>query len=261
MKPGLFAAVIVAVFLLGFGVGRTSSQPSTPSMPSMTAASPTAQALPPPAGMGMGMGAREPGPGGSGVSGTVAEVIQVPNYTYLRLNTGGGEAWAAVSTTTEVKEGQAVSVTGTQMLNFASSTLKRTFPTIWFGSITSSGTPAPSLMPAPTAVAPAMAPIEPAAGPLGLRVAEVYSKRLALAGKTVRVRALVTRVSPIQGVNYVHLKDGSGSAASADDDLVVMTTAQVKVDAVPTLEGRVVVDKDVGMGPRPVMLEDATLVP
>jgi aspartate 1-decarboxylase len=88
----------------------------------------------------------------------------------------------------------------------------------------------------------------------------VFAERKALAGKLVRVKGLVTKVSAVQGINYVHVKDGSGSAALADDDLIIMTTMQVKVDDVTTFEGKVVVDKDVGMGPRPVMLEEAKTV-
>jgi hypothetical protein len=162
------------------------------------------------------------------------------------------------------------------MSNFASGTLKRTFATIWFGTVVGAapggapmmggGAPATDphkgLMPGAMgsgATAGAMAAVQKAEGPLGLRVADIYSERQALSGKTVRVRGMVTKVSPVQGLNYVHVKDGSGSTATADDDLLVTTTQTVKAGEVSTLEGRVVVDKDIGMGPRPVMLEQGTV--
>jgi hypothetical protein len=221
----------------------------------------------------MGMGGQGEG---SEVSGVVAEVIQVPNYTYLRLTTKSGEAWAAVNATTGVEKGQSVSIThAALMTDFTSNTLKRTFASIWFGQLdgaaAAGATPVPASASAPaaggamarpgsSATAAALAAIEKADGPLGLRVKDVFSDRKALAGKTVRVRGLVTKVTAVQGLNYVHVKDASGTGLASDDDLTVVTQGAVKADQVVTLEGTVVVDKDVGMGPRPVMLEDAKVL-
>jgi hypothetical protein len=288
MKPGLFAAVVVAVFLLGFGVGR-SSLGTGPSAPAPVAAAPTET---PPSGMGPGpgsapMGMNDPAmtaahPAGNLITGVVEEVIQVPNYTYLRLQTATGEEWAAVNSTTDAVKGQSAVVgQATLMTGFASSTLKRTFDRIWFGNLQGGagapamggamgGPPAPAgsapaaggfLRPGSGATAGAMAAIQKADGPLGLRVSDVYGERGALAGKTVRVKGKVTKVTLVQGVNYLHLQDGSGTTAAANDDLTVVTKAEVKADAVVTLEGTVAVDKDYGAGPRPVVLDDAKVVP
>jgi hypothetical protein len=72
---------------------------------------------------------------GAGVSGTVAEVIQVQNYTYLRLNTPQGEQWAAVTRNDSVKEGQAVRLaSATEMTGFTSKTLNRTFDRVWLAA-------------------------------------------------------------------------------------------------------------------------------
>jgi hypothetical protein len=227
--------------------------------------------------MGLGdPGQGLPPPSSAVVTGVIDEVIQVPNYTYLRLKTSSGDEWTAVNSTPGLEKGQPATVTqASLMTDFASSTLKRTFERIWFGQLqlgaSSGGGAAPSAPAAPatggffkpsasSATAGAMAAVQKAQGPLGLRVSDVYSERKALAGKAVRVRGLVTKVNSVQGTNYVHLKDGSGTAATVDDDLTVATKGTVKVDDVVTLEGTVVVDKDLGMGPRPVLLEDAKVV-
>lgn len=277
MKPGLFAAVVVAVFLLGFAVGRGS------------ALAPVAAVAPPAPGPGsVGSFPGQPTPVPSmmeegqsvpavSVTGVIQEVIQVPNYTYLRLTTERGEEWAAVNATMAVQKGQTASIgSAALMRDFASSTLKRTFERIWFGQLQPSAGAVPATVDAPSsagagaagffkapsssAAAGALEAIKKAEGPLGLRVSDVFAERQALAGKTVRVRGLVTKVTPVQGVNYVHVKDGSGAGDSGDDDLTVVTQAAVKVDAVVTLEGRVAVDKDLGMGKRPVVVEDATIL-
>ncbi len=70
------------------------------------------------------------------VSGRVAEIIQVPNYTYLRLRTPKGDTWAAVATTTTIAKGDAATlVNAMPMSGFTSPTLERTFATIYFGEL------------------------------------------------------------------------------------------------------------------------------
>ena len=280
MKPGVFAAVIVAVFVLGFGVGRSSVTASTPASPppgSMAGA--LSGSAEPPQGMGR-MDPNDPAmaaahPAGTVVTGVVDEVIQVPNYTYLRLKTSGGDEWAAVNATPDVTKGQSVVVVqATLMTNFASGTLKRTFERIWFGQLQGPGGAAPPMgaapamggspgnpHPASSATAGAMAAIQKAQGPLGLRVSDVFAERAALVGKTVRVKGKVTKVTVVQGVNYAHLKDGSGSAGGGDDDLTVATRAELKAEEVVTLEGTVAVNKDFGAGVRPLVLDDARVIP
>jgi hypothetical protein len=56
------------------------------------------------------------------------------------------------------------------------------------------------------------------------------------------------------------VKDGSGTTGTGDDDLTVVTQATVKVDDVVTVEGLVAVDKDLGMGARPVIVEEAKII-
>ncbi len=68
------------------------------------------------------------------VQGTVREVIQVPTYTYVRLETPQGETWAAVESNPGLKAGSSMVIEGaTLMENFASKTLNRTFAQIYFG--------------------------------------------------------------------------------------------------------------------------------
>lgn len=281
MKPGLFFGAIAVTFIVGFAVGRVSA-------PQEPAAAPPMGAAPAMPQMPMGMPANAPTPAGepggeSGVSGVVAEVIQVPNYTYLRLTTANGEAWAAITSTEAVTVGQNVHLTSaTEMTNFTSKTLNRTFASIWFGALEGSapamgGAPmgtgsGGSQLPAghPSIDAPmgnpgagaagALAAVEQAGDALSLRVADVFSERAALAGKRVRVQGTAAKVTAVSGAFYVHLKDGSGTAGK-DDDLTIITSTEVKADQKVTLEGRVALDKDVGMGTSyPVVVESATVV-
>ena len=249
-------ALGIVLFVAGLAVGRMSvlmTQPSSsPSAPTMAAAPPM-----------MAPSAEPSGAMANVLHGTVAEVIQVSQYTYLRLDSG---EWAAIPSTPALTVGTTVTVQAqTQMTDFASPSLGRTFPKIWFGALEG----APSVARSPEAqVMPnkALAPEVKAAlqaveasGVLTMRVADVYSERAVLTGQRVKVKGTVDRGSLVQGIYYLHLKDGTGAAADKSDDLLCLSTVEVAKGAAVTLEGVVVVNKDVGMGPVPVALDQVVV--
>ena len=74
------------------------------------------------------------------LSGSVLETVPASQYTYLRLATATGEMWTAVPSTS-VTVGTRVTIeNATKMTAFKSSTLKKTFDVIYFGTL---GTGAP----------------------------------------------------------------------------------------------------------------------
>jgi hypothetical protein len=69
------------------------------------------------------------------LAGEVKETIDVSGYTYLRIQTASAEVWAAVPTA-KIKVGEKAKVVGgMEMKSFTSSTLKRTFESIYFGNL------------------------------------------------------------------------------------------------------------------------------
>jgi len=208
--------------------------------------------------------------------GQVLEALDVAEYTYLRLSTTGGEAWAAVSKAV-VQVGAAVEVQDpARMENFTSSTLKRTFPVIYFGHLPESG--AASLPPGHPAIdrgqgpheqAPAVdsaaaglpeVDVKPAVGKNAHVIAELHAAGARLAGQTVRVSGQVVKVtSGVLGKNYVRIRDRS-STVREQQELTVTTLATCRVGEVVTLQGSLQTDVDVGIGFKyPVLLADATL--
>jgi hypothetical protein len=66
--------------------------------------------------------------------------------------------------------------------------------------------------------------------------------------------------SGIMGKNWLHVRDGTSSAADNTNDLLVTTTAPAKVGDVVTVKGVVHTDRDFGSGyAYKVLLEDAAL--
>jgi len=85
----------------------------------------------------------------------------------------------------------------------------------------------------------------------GRSIAELHAERGALADQTVRVRGMVVKLTDgILGETYLHLRDGSGSAEQRDDDLTVTTTDEFELGETVELEGRVLIDQDLGLGYR-----------
>jgi hypothetical protein len=67
-------------------------------------------------------------------AGKVLEKLDVPQYTYMRVQTTKGEEWVAVSTM-QVNVGDRVTINQQLVMeNFASKTLGRTFPKLIMGS-------------------------------------------------------------------------------------------------------------------------------
>ncbi len=237
-------AVGVLLFVAGLVVGRMSVLMNQPQVATLSPVAPVAAPTTPPSG----------GPGV--LTGTIAEVIQVSQYTYLRLESG---EWAAVPSAPALAVGQPVSVTlQNEMTDFTSPSLSRTFAKIWFGALDGAApvARAPVAPAAPLEVKAALQAVGSSAA-LTLRVVDVFSERKALAGQRVKVTGTVDRVNFVQGIHYVHLKDGTGAAAEKTDDLLCLSGTDLAKGTSVTLEGLIVLDKDVGMGPVSVVLDEA----
>jgi hypothetical protein len=198
------------------------------------------------------------------VTGEVLEVKDVESYTYLRLKTSQGETWAAVNKT-PLKVGAKVTLNNVStMENFESKTLKKTFPTILFGTLggTGQGAAAPH---AGLVIAADTAPIKvpKASGANAFTVAEVIAKADKLKDKPVRIQGKVVKFNGgIMGKNWLHLRDGTGAAADNSNDILVTTDASAKPGDVVTASGLVRTNKDFGAGySYKVLIEEATLKP
>lgn len=212
--------------------------------------------------------------------GKVLEVIDVAEYTYLRLATSAGEQWSAVSKTS-VLVGSTVDVLDAALMeNFASPTLGRTFPVIYFGRLGDAATQAlppghptigeRTLAPSPHAAAPSVSsalvevPVPPARGEDAHVIADLYASRDRLRGRVVRVSGQVVKVtSGVLGKNYVRIRDGSSPAPEQGErELVVTTLTSCAVGSLVTLKGTLQTDVDVGIGySYPLLLADAEVEP
>jgi len=195
-----------------------------------------AAAVPPPAGT---------------LQGEVLETRNVDSYTYLRLKTAGGEIWAAVPTT-GVKPGGRVTIGNTVVMeNFESKTLKKKFDKIVFGQLVDPAGASPSGPVAPPAPPQAAMTIkvEKAKGPDARTVADVVTGKSGLKGKSVLVRGQVVKFTGgIMGKNWLHLRDGSGSAADGSNDILVTTKNIAALGDVVSVKGTVRTNVDLGSG-------------
>jgi hypothetical protein len=205
-------------------------------------------------------------PSGQTVAGEVMEVQNVESYTYLRLHTAQCDTWAAVPTA-KVAKGAKVTIQNAMVMNnFQSKALKKTFDTILFGTLGGAGAAAATAGAGPhaagkAAVADPDAKVPKATGPDARTVAEITVKPAAVKDKPVLLRGKVVKYNPgIMGKNWVHLRDGSGSAKDSTNDLLVTTKEEVKLGDIVTVKGVVRTDKDFGAGyTYKVLIEEATV--
>ena len=180
-------------------------------------------------------------------SGTVAELIDVDQYTYVRLAETGD--WLAISQTA-LRVGDKITYAGGALMkDFTSRTLDRSFDEILFVMSFYVTDEAPRDADAQTLVEhahkatgestvkpPEAGEIEPADG--SMTIAEIHAGYQQLAGQEVTVRGRVMKYSEkILGTNWVTLQDGTG--APPDDKLVARTQETVAVGDEITVQGKV----------------------
>lgn len=215
----------------------------------------------------------------AGVTGRVVETMDAATYTYVLVDDGTRQVWAA-GPKTAVAVGDRVALPpGMVMRNFASKSLGRTFDEIYFvGALRVVKGEAAQPLDAPLrahggaeapAGAAAGAPHGAAAAPPavdlagiakaegGQTVAEILAGKAENAGKPVAVRARVVKFTPaVMGRNWLHVQDGSGAAG----DLTVTTSASAKVGDTVLVRGTLATDRDFGSGYRyDVIVEDAAV--
>ena len=206
------------------------------------------------------------------ISGTVTEQLSAPPYIYLRVSTINGDVWAAVPAT-DVKTGSQVTLNNPMLMTkFESKSLKRTFDEVYFATL---GPASPTAAPAPmgesdnphanaTAAATSITigKVEKAAGADARTIAELWAQKASLVGKTVTIRGVVVKSNEhVMGKNWLHLEDGSGNAAAANNDITVTSADHASVGETVTITGAVRTNKDFGMGyTYAVLVEDAKVV-
>lgn len=225
------------------------------------------------------------GPSGASVPpvllGKVVETLNASRYTYVLVDTGHEKIWAAAPAFT-VQAGDSVSMASWMpMANFFSKSLNRRFDVLYMCDQITVGEAGSPKAPAPGMALPAGHPqVEGMAGacpsgvaaneavanevvapaPGSLSIADLWSARAGLSGKTVTVRGRVVKaLNNILGKNWIHLRDGTGQEGS--NDLVVTTEASLTVGTKVTMSGILKTDVDLGSGYHfGMMVENATVV-
>ncbi len=211
------------------------------------------------------------------VTGAVLETMNSGGYTYVKVDTGEEEIWAAAGEFEIAVGDRVVFPLETPMHDFHSNTLDRDFPLIYFASFIVPEGEAPVMaQPSANDLPPGHPPLDAFAvnpekavdvgdieRPAGaMTIADVWSNRVDLAGSEVTLSGRVVKYNAaILGRNWFHIQDGSGELADGTNDITVTTAAELAMGDVVTVTGKVVVDQDFGAGyTYTVMLEDATVV-
>jgi hypothetical protein len=210
------------------------------------------------------------------IRGTVAETMDAADYTYVLLDTAEGQRWVAVRRTAVAVGDVVQTERGMAMHGFTSQSLNRTFEVIYFsgalqnlsatispaGPVTNTLPPGhPGTTSAPVAAGTVVTDSAVAAVEEGKDIAWVYANKDSLDGRPVSLRGNVVKYNAnILGTNWLHIRDGSGSASDGSHDLVVTSAAEVAVGDTVVVTGNIALDKDFGAGySYAVLVEDASL--
>lgn len=209
------------------------------------------------------------------IVGKVLEVMHSSGYTYLLLEVDEGfKDWVAIPEL-YVEVGDEVELLpGTQMGEFTSKPLNRTFNQIIFSAGPTAkfneqrkmkahqgvdmSAPAPGKKKSEGKVVAGLK-VEKGKEANAYSIAELFANRDALQNKKVIVRGQVVKVSAeIMDRNWVHIKDGSGP--DGDNKLVVTTKDLPNLGDIVTVTGVFHNNVDFGGGYRyAVIVEDATV--
>ncbi|HDO27898.1 MAG TPA: hypothetical protein ENH02_07255 [Bacteroidetes bacterium] len=195
----------------------------------------------------------------------VKEVIQSPDYTYVKFKEANDVYWAAVGRNDNIKKG------GTyyfdqwmEMNDFKSKALNRTFKTIYFiDHLSDKPFPSPEKVKVEkTGSAHVNKSLVENVGPAkgGITLATLLADTKKYNGKTVIVRGQVVKYTPdVLKMNWLHIQDGT--QANGKFDLAITTHDTCKVGDILTFKGKIILNKDFGYGySYDVLMEDAKLI-
>ncbi|MBI2522639.1 MAG: hypothetical protein HYV97_19620 [Bdellovibrio sp.] len=215
-------------------------------------------------------------------TGKVLETMDADRYTYVFIEQKDGvKIWAA-GEQLQVGVGDTVEViNGQTMGKFTSKILKKTFDQIYFAPLIKITNQLPEnkakfdIMNAKAEEAKKKSahgdmevkkPVEVVVGPGsvkkvdgGMTIKECLDGQEKFKDKTVKIRAKVTKsTANILGKNWLHIKDGSGTAGDAE--LVVTTSNALQVGDTVVVSGKLSLNKDFGAGYfYKVIMEDASV--
>jgi hypothetical protein len=243
-------------------VSAAAAETAVPATPSGHPAMPTASA---PASPDATAAPAAPQP----LAGKVLQTMNAGGYSYIYIEQANGKKnWVAVSET-PVKVGAEMSFKpGTEMGKFESKALKRTFDSIIFSDGVLAGAASASennkkVSPGSsgaTADKSGKISVTKATGDNAYTVEGAIKNSAKLNKKKVVIRGQVVKVSlGIMDKNWIHIQDGSGSAAKKTHNLVCTSpTDSADVGDVVTITGTLYKDKDFGSGYKyAVIVEDA----
>lgn len=92
-------------------------------------------------------------------------------------------------------------------------------------------------------------------------IGDLYKEKNSLSGKQVKIQGKVVKVNNrIMQRNFLHLQDGTGSAADGSNDITVTSQDTAEIGDQITVTGTLILDHDFGSGYRyPLLVEKASI--
>ncbi len=205
----------------------------------------------------------------AGITGKVVETMNAAGYTYVQVDDGKQKIWAAAPEFNVAVGDDVIVPDGMPMKNYHSKSLDRDFDVVYFvdsilnpNAAVDKNTAVPENHPNTKVNASPPADVDLsgiAKADGGKTVAEINAGKADLAGKEITLRGKVVKYNAqIMGKNWLHVQDGSGSAADGTNDITITTSTEAKVGDTVLVTGKLTLDKDFGYGYKyALIIEDA----
>jgi len=194
-------------------------------------------------------------------AGKVLDILDTEGYVYLQLEEKERTYWIAVPTMS-IEKGEIVYFSKyMEMRDYHSKTLNRKFESVLFVEDANKMGGNDELKTAHSNVNSNNKEeinIDKVDG--GNTIAEIFSQKKELNGKTIKVKGKVVKFSSsIMNRNWIHIQDGT--ADNGNYDLLITSDETVKVGDIIIAEGKLATDKDFGAGYfYPVLVEEAKII-
>lgn len=96
---------------------------------------------------------------------------------------------------------------------------------------------------------------------LSTSIGDLYQNKTELNGKQVKLQGKVVKVNnKIMQRNFLHIQDGTGSAADGSNDITITSQDTANIGDQITVTGTLILDHDFGAGYRyPLLVEKASI--
>ncbi|TFH46119.1 MAG: hypothetical protein E4G94_03115 [ANME-2 cluster archaeon] len=177
------------------------------------------------------------------ITGIVTQTIDIPGYTLMEISDDTGNIWV-VGTSTAIKNGSQITVSGNLNTDFYSNSLDKTFDVLLLAnSISGDSTTSVTSNPPHGGIEPATNEVDVSAIDGGTRIGEILNNIADFVDQEVKVSAVVTKNVVLIDYTIITIEDGTGELKAKSPGSFEYSVGEEVI-----VTGIILTDVDMGSG-------------